>query len=138
MTNGANETNVPIVPRVTRRIAMSATFDDNCIFCKIARGDFETEFVAENERCVAFRDINPHAPVHVLVVPRDHIASVTELRDREISADLLFLCADVARKFDVADSGFRVMTNTGPDAGQSVDHLHMHVVGGKKLGIGID
>ena len=117
---------------------MTSAFDEDCIFCKIARGDFGTEFVAESERCLAFRDINPLAPVHVLVIPRVHVASVAELADPHIAAELLFLCAEVARKFDVVESGFRIFSNTGDEGGQSVHHLHFHVAGGRKLGIGLD
>ncbi len=117
---------------------VSSAFDENCIFCKIARGDFGTELVAENDRCIAFNDINPAAPVHVLVVPRAHIDSIATLTDGNVAADLLFLCAEVAKKLEVVDSGFRVFSNTGSDAGQSVAHVHLHVVGGRKLGIGLD
>ncbi len=121
-----------------RRFAVSAAFDETCIFCKIARGDFKTELVAENERCVAFRDIDPKAPAHILVIPRAHIPSVSELRDPIVAADLLFLCAEAARALGVDESGYRIMSNTGADGGQSVDHLHFHVVGGRKLGLGLD
>ena len=121
-----------------RRFTVSATFDESCIFCKIARGDVETDLVAENGRCVAFRDVDPKAPVHVLVIPRAHVESVVGLTDRDIAADLLSLCAEVARTLGVAESGFRVLSNTGADAGQSVNHLHFHVLGGRRLGIGLD
>ena len=117
---------------------MNAAFDENCVFCKIARGDFGTELVADDRRCVAFRDIDPKAPVHVLVIPRAHVASVSELHDAELAGELLTLCADVARKLSVAESGYRILSNTGPEAGQSVNHLHFHVVGGRSLGLGLD
>jgi histidine triad (HIT) family protein len=117
---------------------VSAAIDENCIFCKIARGDFGTEFVAQNERCAAFRDIDPKAPVHVLVIPKTHIASVSDLDDAEIAGDLLTLCAEVARISGVAESGYRILSNIGPDAGQSVHHVHFHVVGGRKMGFGLD
>lgn len=117
---------------------MSAAFDENCIFCKIARGDFDTKLVAENERCIAFRDIDPKAPVHVLVIPKTHVASLNDLKDAALAGDLLFLCAEVSRKLGVAESGYRVMSNTGRDGGQSVNHLHFHVVGGRTLGLGLD
>lgn len=117
---------------------MNATFDETCVFCKIARGDFGTEFVAETDRCVAFRDIEPKAPVHVLVVPRAHARSLSDLRDPNLAAELVLLCADVARSQGVDASGYRVVTNTGSDGGQSVAHLHFHVIGGRKLGLGLD
>lgn len=116
---------------------MDTVFDPNCIFCKIARGDFGTELAAQNERCTAFRDVDPKAPVHFLVIPRKHIESLNTLDDPEIAADLLSLCAEVAEKAGVAESGYRVLTNTGPEAGQSVAHLHFHVLGGRQLVAGL-
>ena len=116
---------------------MSATFDQDCVFCKIARGDFGTKFVRESERCLAFRDIDPKAPVHILVIPREHISSVTDLSDGALAADLLSLCVGVANELGIGDSGYRILTNTGPDAGQSVGHLHFHVLGGHELKAGL-
>lgn len=117
---------------------MSATFDETCVFCKVARGDFGTNLVAETDRCVAFPDIDPKAPVHILVIPRDHMSSLAELRDPSLAAELLMLCGAVARAQGVEASGYRVVTNTGHDGGQSVAHLHFHVIGGRKLGLGLD
>jgi histidine triad (HIT) family protein len=113
---------------------------DDCVFCKIARGEFGTEFVVESDSVVAFRDLHPQAPTHVLVIPRRHIASLNDLRpnDLALGGELLTVAANVAAAEGIAETGYRVFTNTGPDAGQSVFHLHLHVVGGRPLGIGVD
>ena len=110
---------------------------DSCIFCKIARGEFGTTFVAESEHAVAFRDIEPKAPTHVLVVPRQHVRALSELTDGAVAAELLRLAADVARLEGIVESGYRVLTNEGPDAGQTVHHLHLHVMGGHRLSAGL-
>ena len=107
--------------------------DENCVFCKIIRGDFNTEFVAESERAVAFDDINPAAPTHVLVVPREHIVALRDLADLTLGAELLGLAQSVAESRGLHDSGYRVIINDGSGAGQSVWHLHFHVLGGRKL-----
>lgn len=110
---------------------------ESCIFCKIIRGDFGTAFVAESEHGVAFRDIEPKAPTHVLVVPRTHVSGLSELTNAEIAADLLRLAAEVARIQGIVESGYRVTTNEGPHAGQTVFHLHFHVMGGQRLTAGL-
>jgi histidine triad (HIT) family protein len=108
---------------------------DDCIFCKIVRGEIPSTRVAENERAIAFDDISPKAPVHVLVAPKQHIAAVhdADAGDRDLLADCLLLCNDVARVKGIAESGYRVIVNDGPDGGQEVAHLHFHVLGGRKL-----
>jgi histidine triad (HIT) family protein len=107
----------------------------DCIFCRIARGELGTEFVAESANAVAFRDIHPQAPTHVLVAPRRHVPSLNELGtgDSALVAELVALAVEVARKDGIAESGYRVLANTGPDAGQTVFHLHLHVLGGRQL-----
>jgi histidine triad (HIT) family protein len=117
----------------------SGETERDCIFCKIASGEFGTEFVAETETAVAFRDIQPHAPTHVLVIPRRHVASLNELGpdDGGLAAEMLTLAARVARQEGIVDSGYRVLTNNGPDAGQTVFHLHFHVLGGRRLSSGL-
>ncbi len=113
--------------------------ESDCVFCKIVRGDFGTDFVAESESAVAFRDIHPQAPTHVLVVPRRHVASLNDLDadDWQLAAELLRLAVEVARREGISESGYRVLTNTGPDAGQTVFHLHFHVLGGRPLRPGL-
>ncbi len=118
---------------------MSIEFDESCVFCRVIRGDFGTTFVAESAHGVAFRDIEPKAPVHVLVVPRQHIASLDAFSesDDSIAADLLRLATRVAAQEGIVESGYRVLTNNGADAGQTVFHLHFHVLGGRPLRAGL-
>jgi histidine triad (HIT) family protein len=108
----------------------------DCVFCKIVKGEFGTEFVAESEHAVAFRDLNPQAPTHVLVVPRRHIPALRAVGrdDDAIVADVLALAVEVARREGLLDGGgFRVIANDGPDAGQTIYHVHFHVLGGQPL-----
>jgi histidine triad (HIT) family protein len=118
---------------------VSAGASDDCIFCRIARGELGTEFVAESEHNVAFRDLHPQAPVHVLVVPRRHFTALRAVgaEDGVILADALALAARVAEGEGLYRSGYRVITNDGPDAGQTVPHLHFHVLGGAELSAGL-
>ena len=108
----------------------------DCIFCKIAAGELGTTFVAETEHVVAFDDISPQAPTHVLVVPKRHVASVRDLdrADAALWGEMLHVANEVAATKGIADSGYRLVANTGPDSGQEVHHLHVHVLGGGKLG----
>jgi histidine triad (HIT) family protein len=121
------------------RERMADTQATDCIFCRIARGELGTEFVAESEHNVAFRDLQPQAPVHILVVPRRHFTSLREVgaEDQHVTADALALASRVAEERGLYDGGYRVITNDGPDAGQTVWHLHFHVLGGAKLQAGL-
>ena len=110
------------------------SLDENCIFCRIANGELGTEFIANSEHAVAFDDIAPSAPVHALVVPKRHIRSLQDLDDPVLAAELLALTRTVAEQKGLLDSGYRVVTNDGAEAGQTVFHLHFHVLGGQKLG----
>jgi len=105
----------------------------NCLFCRIASGDLPAGFVAENEHAVAFRDIDPKAPVHVLVIPRVHVESLATADDEALLGSLMSLAAQIARDEGIADRGYRTVINTGRDGGQSVAHLHVHVLGGRQL-----
>lgn len=118
---------------------MAEPGSSDCIFCRIARGEIETDFVAESEHNVAFRDLQPQAPVHVLVVPKRHFAALREVGpdDGEVTADALALAARVAGEHGLYEGGYRVITNDGPDAGQTISHLHFHVLGGTKLHAGL-
>jgi histidine triad (HIT) family protein len=104
-----------------------------CIFCRIASGEAPAKLVLGSEHVLAFRDIRPLAPTHVLVIPRRHVASLWELDDRELAGHLLHACADVARR-ERLEPGFRVIANNRRDGGQEVEHLHLHVLGGRRLG----
>jgi len=108
----------------------------DCIFCKIAAGETPAEVVASDDEFVAFRDTHPLAPVHVLVAPRRHLTSldVIELLGPDGVGRLLHFVVAVARELGVHETGYRVVTNIGPDAGQEVFHLHWHLIGGRRLG----
>jgi histidine triad (HIT) family protein len=110
--------------------------DPDCLFCKIVAGDLPSTKVLETERVLAFRDINPDAPTHVLVIPKDHYANVAELArsDAALASEVLAAAADVADAEGVAETGWRLLANSGPNAGQEVFHVHLHVFGGKPLG----
>ena len=108
---------------------------DNCLFCKILKGEIPSSKVYENDYVYAFRDINPQAPVHVLVIPKKHVSSLNEvdhLDEKEI-AECLRAVSLIASRENLAD-GYRVVSNCGLDACQSVPHLHFHILGGRKMG----
>ena len=109
---------------------------DQCLFCRIVAGEIPAKIVAESERCVAFRDVNPQAPLHVLVVPRRHIASLDAAgaADAEVLGELSLLAARIARAEGVAAGGYRTVVNTNADAGQTVFHVHLHLLAGRRLG----
>jgi len=108
--------------------------DTACLFCRIVSGEIPATLIAETPHAVAFRDIAPKAPVHVLVIPRRHIGSLAEAGDSAELGEVLSLAAAVAVQEGVAATGYRVVTNVGEDGGQSVGHLHFHVLGGRALG----
>ena len=110
--------------------------DTDCLFCKIVAREIPSEGVLDRERVYAFRDIGPAAPVHVLVVPKEHIVDARALgpSDGGILAEMVDAANEVARADGLAESGYRLILNVGPDAGQTVFHLHIHVLGGAPLG----
>jgi histidine triad (HIT) family protein len=109
--------------------------EENCLFCKIVAGDIPGEVVHQDDSCVVIRDINPQAPTHVLVIPRDHIESLDDASQKEegLLGHLLRVGARVANDMGHGDSGYRTVINTGAGAGQSVFHLHVHVLGGRPM-----
>ncbi len=109
--------------------------EDNCLFCKIAAGDAGTSFVYEDDRIVAFDDINPQAPHHVLLIPREHMDSLNDVAkgDESLIGHLFRVAAQIADQRGIGDSGYRTVVNTGPEAGQSVQHVHVHLLGGRSL-----
>ena len=107
---------------------------ENCLFCRIIRGEIPAKMVAENTHCVAFRDINPQAPTHVVIVPRAHVASLNEAKDAATIGHLSLLASEIARAEGIADRGYRTVVNTNADAGQTVFHLHLHLIGGRAMG----
>ena len=106
---------------------------DACLFCRIVAKEIPAKIVAETADCVALRDVNPQAPVHVLVVPRAHVPSLNEVTDATIVGKLAQLAKDLAQREGLTERGYRLVINTNADAGQTVFHLHMHLLGGRKM-----
>jgi histidine triad (HIT) family protein len=104
---------------------------ENCLFCRIANKEIKSEIVYENEKVLVFKDINPQAPVHLLLIPKKHIASIIDIDKLECCEvfELLKTISIMAKEFNLEQPGFRVVSNTGSAAGQSVDHLHFHILG---------
>ena len=107
---------------------------DSCLFCRIARKEIPATIVFEDDTFVAFRDIDAKAPTHVLVIPRAHVASLDAATDAAMLGALQLAAAAIARSEGIAASGYRTVINSGPDAGQTVFHVHLHLLGGRKLG----
>ena len=107
---------------------------ESCLFCRIVRKEIPATIVAETEHCVAFRDIDPKAPVHVLVIPREHVRTLDDAHDPGLVGRLALLAAEIARTEGIAESGYRTVINTNADAGQTVFHVHLHLLGGRPLG----
>ena len=107
----------------------------NCLFCSIIKGDIPSAKVYEDDTVYAFKDINPMAPVHVLIVPKTHIASVNDVNEENsaVISHIFEVAAKLAKELGIAENGYRVISNCGADAGQTVSHLHFHLLGGKKL-----
>ncbi len=106
--------------------------EKDCIFCKIVRGERPAEFLYQDDTLVAFKDAYPHAPVHVLIVPRKHIRSINDLteEDRPIISEMIFRAKEIARQVGVATSGYKLVFNVERGAGQVIFHLHLHLIGG--------
>jgi len=107
----------------------------DCVFCKIVKKEIPTEIVYEDEKIIAFKDIKPVAPIHILIIPKKHIPTIDHLekKDRELIGELFLVAQKIAREQGVSESGYRLIANVGEDAGQTVDHLHLHLIGGEKL-----
>ena len=107
--------------------------DPDCVFCKIVAGEIKSDIVAQDERTVAFNDLAPAAPRHVLVVPRAHYANAASVSDAEDLHAMFQMARRVAAAQGIEESGYRMVLNTGPDAQQSVFHVHLHVIGGRQM-----
>ncbi|MFN2593259.1 MAG: histidine triad nucleotide-binding protein [Candidatus Dormibacteria bacterium] len=107
----------------------------SCLFCQIVAGDIDADVVRSGELTLAFRDIKPQAPVHVLVIPKEHMASMAELTDDhgDLLVEITRMARWIAASEGIAESGYRLVANTGPDGGQTVDHLHFHLLGGRQM-----
>jgi len=106
---------------------------DDCLFCRIVRKEIPAKVVAEDEHCIAFRDINPQAPVHILVVPREHVPSLNEATDTALVGRLSLMAARLAKSEGLSERGYRTVINTNADAGQTVFHIHLHLLGGRRM-----
>ena len=106
-----------------------------CLFCKIAKGEVPSDIVYEDDKIIAFKDIHPKAPVHILILPKKHIPSVNQLEpeDKELVGESILVAQKIAKEQGVAKSGYRLSFNIGKDAGQTIEHLHLHLMGGEKL-----
>jgi histidine triad (HIT) family protein len=110
--------------------------NDRCLFCRIASGEITAKRVYEDDDVVAFHDINPQAPTHVLIVPRKHIATLDEMNESDTATvgNVLLRAAQIARDMQLTNEGYRVVINTGEAAGQTVFHIHFHILGGRNFG----
>jgi histidine triad (HIT) family protein len=105
----------------------------DCLFCRIARGEIPSKAVRQDDRFYSFRDINPQAPVHILAIPRDHVPTLNDVRDPEMLGALMSFARDIARAEGLAEQGYRLVVNTNADGGQTVFHVHVHILGGRSL-----
>lgn len=105
----------------------------DCLFCKMASGEIKPDVVYEDDSLLAFRDIHPQAPVHVLIIPKQHIANLNELDDSVLGGQMLQIAATLAGQFGHAETGYRTVFNTNNDGGQTVHHLHMHLLAGRQM-----
>lgn len=105
----------------------------DCIFCKIATGEIPGDIVYQNDRVTAFRDINPIAPTHVLIIPNEHVESTEALTDPDLAAALMLAPREIAALEGLGESGYRLISNTGHDGRQEVMHLHIHLIGGRRM-----
>ena len=107
----------------------------DCLFCKISNGDIPTDFVYQDDQVLAFRDINPQAPTHILIIPKKHISTINEveLADQMLVGHLVMTAQKLAKEQGIAESGFRLVMNCNQEGGQTVYHIHMHLMGGRQL-----
>jgi histidine triad (HIT) family protein len=110
--------------------------DEGCVFCKIVKREIPAEILHVSDNVVAFRDLNPQAPTHILLIPKEHIVSVADIEDRhgDMLADMMQAATHLARADGIDRTGFRLVSNTGPESGQEVFHLHFHLLGGREMG----
>jgi len=107
----------------------------DCIFCRIVAGEIPADIVYRDDELLAFRDINPQAPKHILIIPKEHIASLNDItgKQRNLMGSIVLLAKDLAKKEGISATGYRLSVSTGPDGGQLVPHIHFHLIGGRKL-----
>lgn len=109
---------------------------ENCVFCKIIKKEIPSEIVYEDDLVIAFKDINPKAPIHILIIPKKHIETVDHLnpKDEKLVGTMVYTAQKIARKLAVAQKGYRLVFNVKSHGGQIVEHIHLHLLGGQKLG----
>lgn len=107
---------------------------NDCIFCRIAAGEIPADIVYEDAEHIAFRDINPQAPAHAVLIPKKHFATLFDMPDAKTQGGVMLAALEAARAMHIADGGFRIVANYGPDGGQEVMHVHYHILGGRMLG----
>jgi histidine triad (HIT) family protein len=105
----------------------------DCVFCKIAAGELPAAIVKRDGRFVAFKDLNPQAPTHLLIIPTHHVSSLNQAKDATVLGEMLAFARDLAQETGIAERGYRVVANTNPDGGQTVFHLHLHLLGGRPM-----
>lgn len=108
---------------------------EDCLFCKIVKSEIKTEFIFESDNIIAFRDIHPIAPVHVLIIPKEHIGSMTEVDDKHktVLGEMLVAASKIAKELGISDSGYKLLIRTGSHGGQEIPHIHLHLLGGARL-----
>ena len=107
----------------------------DCVFCKIVNREIPSTIRYEDSEIIAFNDLAPHAPVHILIIPKKHYDSIAKLDDYDLPGKMMKVAQKLAKELGLEENGFRLVINTGDDAGQTVHHLHMHLLGGKQLGL---
>jgi len=105
----------------------------DCLFCRIVKKEIPATIVAENGHCIAFRDINPQAPTHILVIPRQHVASLNEAKDPVVIGQMHQMAVQLAKAEGLSERGYRTVINTNADGGQTVFHIHLHLLGGRRM-----
>lgn len=108
---------------------------NECIFCKIANKEINSNIVYENENVIAFKDLNPKAKIHILIIPKKHCETILDIDDEKIQKDLFLAIKEIAKKYNIDEKGFRIINNCKEDGGQEVMHMHFHLLGGEKLKI---
>jgi len=113
--------------------------ENKCLFCKIANGEIQADIVFQNDKIVAFRDIRPIAPVHILIIPKEHISSMNDITEErtDLLGEMLYLATKIAKDLEIAEKGYKLLVRTGRHGGQEVDHIHIHLLGGAQLAEGI-
>lgn len=114
---------------------MGTNLVDNCLFCKIINGEIPADIVYDDDKVLAFRDIDPQAPIHLLIIPRQHIARINDMgsEDASLIGHIHLVAVKLANMFSIDESGFRLVNNCNEDGGQTVDHLHFHLLGGRRM-----